>query len=300
MNIARLLRAYSTSFRRPPHFIDPTKDYLYGRSVVSAALQSTKRELFALYHQESRNEKSINEELLERAKILGLTLRSSDKHTLNMMVDNRPHQGLVLEASPLDPERIQALGSIEDEKYNVGKEELSPRPSHYQPLWLALDSIHDPQNLGAILRSAYYFGVDGVVICDKNSAPLSPVASKASSGCLEIMDNLYVTRRFPDFLSSSRNNGWKVYTTISPLAKEAESSNYRHLSDIDESVLRSYPSILVLGNEGAGVRHQAAQHTNYYIGIQPGNSHVLHQLDSLNVSVATGVALNGMMQMLKR
>ena len=55
------------------------------------------------------------------------------------------------------------------------------------PVWLSLDEITDPQNLGAALRSAYFLGASGVLLCSKNSAPLSGVVSKASAGALEKM-----------------------------------------------------------------------------------------------------------------
>lgn len=53
------------------------------------------------------------------------------------------------------------------------------------PVWIALDEVVDPQNLGAILRTSLFMGVDGVVVCHKNSAPLSAVVAKASAGALE-------------------------------------------------------------------------------------------------------------------
>lgn len=56
----------------------------------------------------------------------------------------------------------------------------------------------DPQNVGALLRSSYFLGVDKIVVSAKNSAPLSPVVSKASSGSLELMD-IYSTENMMRF-----------------------------------------------------------------------------------------------------
>lgn len=86
------------------------------------------------------------------------------QHTLSLMSEDRPHNGVVLDCEPLRPEVLNAL----------------PSPSTNSEVWVALDEINDPQNLGAVLRSCLYFGVTGVVICSKNSAPLSPTTSKAS------------------------------------------------------------------------------------------------------------------------
>ena len=73
-----------------------------------------------------------------------------------------------------------------------------------------MDEIVDPQNLGAVLRSAHFLGVAGVVVCAKNSAPLSPVVSKASSGALERMDVRSVGV-MPRFLRRCAEEGWDVF-----------------------------------------------------------------------------------------
>lgn len=99
------------------------------------------------------------------------------KQVLNFLTLNRPHNGFVLDASPLRPLPLLPSSSP------------SLPPSVLLPgsVFLLLDSIQDPQNLGAILRSAYYLHVDGVIVCEKNSAELSGVVSKASSGAMELM-----------------------------------------------------------------------------------------------------------------
>jgi 21S rRNA (GM2251-2'-O)-methyltransferase len=74
---------------------------------------------------------------------------------------------------------------------------------------LVLDEVWDPQNFGALLRTAHYLGIDKVVACSKNSAPLSPSVSKASSGAMEMMD-VYSTQNLMKFLDKSQENGWQV------------------------------------------------------------------------------------------
>ncbi|CAK9172723.1 unnamed protein product [Ilex paraguariensis] len=274
---------------------------IYGVGPVLAALSAGRREFFALYVQEGldlsgnnrkKKDKKGFEKVLKIAEKIGLSEKVVSKHDLNMVVDNRPHQGLVLDASPLEMVGIKELDpvSVEAEK---------------APLWVALDEVTDPQNLGAIIRSAYFFGVSGVVLCAKNSAPLSGVVSKASAGSLELME-LRSCKNMMQFLTSSAENGWRVLggsvsTRAVPL----------------NEVLPGEPTILVLGSEGTGLRPLVERSCTQLIRI-PGNipmdvtggqdekvktaemdySCSLQEfqsfmaVESLNVSVAAGVLLH--------
>lgn len=270
---------------------------IYGVGPVLAALSAGRREFFTLYVQEgldfsSNNKKKKDkkgfEKVLKISEKIGLSQKEVPKHDLNMIADNRPHQGLVLDASPLEMVGIKELEpvSVEGEK---------------GPLWLALDEITDPQNLGAIIRSAYFFGASGVVLCAKNSAPLSGVVSKASAGSLELME-LRSCKNMMQFLSSSAGNGWRVLGG-------SVSSRAVPLSE----VVAGAPTILVLGSEGTGLRPLVERSCTQLVKI-PGNLPVdlvtngdedvekvevsgqelrsFLAVESLNVSVAAGVLLN--------
>ena len=92
-------------------------------------------------------------------------------------------------------------------------------------LWLALDEVVDPQNFGALLRSAYFLGGNsgdansdmndtprssiGVLVCSKNSAPPSPVVSAASAGALELCQ-VYSTSNLPRTLNAAKDEGWRI------------------------------------------------------------------------------------------
>eukprot|EP00850_Spirogloea_muscicola_P016926 SM000141S00870 [mRNA] locus=s141:106134:106985:- [translate_table: standard] len=145
-----------------------------------------------------------------------------------MLANNRPHGGLVLDAGPLALEPLDCLPPLP--------------PSQRPPVWLALDEVVDPQNLGAVLRSAHYLGAAGVVVCARNSAPLSSVVSKASAGALESMA-VHACRSMPRFLERSAANGWLALGASTERAAVPVTA-----------LPRSAPTILVLGNEGAGLR----------------------------------------------
>ena len=74
---------------------------------------------------------------------------------------------------------------------------------------MALDEVWDPQNFGALLRTSHFLKCDKVVVCSKNSAPLSPAVSRASAGALEVM-TIYSTDNLMKFLDKSKENGWQV------------------------------------------------------------------------------------------
>ncbi|PPR97617.1 hypothetical protein GOBAR_AA23049 [Gossypium barbadense] len=273
---------------------------VYGVGPVLAALAAGRREFYALYVQEgldlsSNNRKKKDKKGLEKvfklAEKLGLNVKEVSKHDLNMIADNRPHQGLVLDASPLEMVKIKELDPVPDEEKGS--------------LWVALDEVTDPQNLGAIIRSAYFFGASGVVLCAKNSAPLSGVVSKASAGSLELMELRYC-KNMMQFLVSSAQNGWRVLGgSVSPRAVPLN------------KVLPGVPTILVLGSEGTGLRPLVERSCTQLVRI-PGNIPTdittgdvddmettevnsvcsieefrsFLAVESLNVSVAAGVLLH--------
>lgn len=268
---------------------------LYGVGPVLAALSSRRREFHALYVQEGltlsssnrkRKDKKGFEKVMKMAENIGLSVKEISKHDLNMVVGNRPHQGLVLDASPLEMVKIKELDLVSTEE---------DRPS----LWVALDEVTDPQNLGAIIRSAYFFGASGVVMCAKNSSPLSGVVSKASAGSLELMELRYCNNMM-HFLISSAENGWRVLGG-------SVSSKSIALHDIPPGL----PTILVLGSEGTGLRPLVERSCTHLVKI-PGNIPVnmtaevdddadsgsqeqfrsFMAVESLNVSVAAGVLIH--------
>ena len=163
-------------------------------------------------------------------------------------------------------------------------------------MWLALDEVVDPQNLGAVLRSAHFLGVDGVVVCAKNSAPLSPVVSKASSGAAEARETYASRGAMSQFLERASRDGWAV------LGAAADSRDAKDVGEVEVTG----PTVLVVGNEGRGLRTNVRRACGSMVKID-GASRVRDDgdaagasVDSLNVSVATGILLHGMLASARR
>lgn len=259
-------------------------DTVYGSSPVLAALDANRRVLHTLYVQEGitdskRKELPAIKQALAKAQKMNIPLVETSKHDLNMATSNRPHQGIVLDASPLGCEKLDVMPPVD-----------TYLPHHSWPVWLCLDEIQDPQNLGAVIRTAFFLGADGVLICSKNSAPLSGVVSKASSGALEKM-TVYSCRSLPTTLVDAKSKGWDVVAA----SGEADST------PCQEFELKA-PTLLVMGSEGYGLRKTVRNACSRSIRVDRGmdrsrtSSYLaapgMMDVESLNVSVATGILLH--------
>lgn len=140
----------------------------------------------------------------------------------------------------------------------------------------------DPQNFGALLRTSYFLGIDKVVVSAKNSAPLSATVSKASSGALELME-VHSTDNMMKFLDGSKANGWQVVGTA--LSNNAVT--------IDQLPIQK-PIVLVLGNEGHGVRTNVIRRCDNLVKIAKHTYDDVETdgVDSLNVSVTGGILMH--------
>ena len=277
-------------------------DHIFGIQPVRAALRAGKRDFKELIVQSgtqetldgnrgSRKEDPNTEEIIKLATDLALDIREFSKHDLNMMSGSRPHQGYILRAKPLEIETISALDILDEDSSSSSSSSSSDNNNDKVDLVLALDEVMDPMNFGALLRSAYFLGCKKVVVCSKNSAPLSPVVSKASAGAMEVA-NIVNTKNMMRFLDSSRENGWNVVGTA--------------LGDdtipLNECTFEG-PTILVLGNEGHGMRKNVQMrcnklvklggaHTNSMYSDSDGSSEGKENVDSLNVSVTGGILMH--------
>ncbi|GLI66164.1 hypothetical protein VaNZ11_009924 [Volvox africanus] len=303
---------------------------LYGVFPVLAALRAKRRRIhraFVLSSMDLTKRKDAG--LVRQVEALcteaGVEIVRTSRHELNLMSHDRPHQGLVLDVSPLEwasldefPPADQLMAGLAAETVvhggGGGSGTLVP------PVWLALDEVVDPQNLGAVVRSAYCLGAAGVLACARNCAPLSAVVSKASAGALEALQ-LYSCHNLPRTLLDARDNkGWAVLGAAAgsgsvPVGK----------------VCVDKPTILVLGSEGFGLRTNVRRACGSLVRVDmappaitrgsgdawpmssrgvasadsagvplpamqwPQQGAVLRGLvDSLNVSVATGILLHSL------
>jgi 23S rRNA (guanosine2251-2'-O)-methyltransferase len=150
-------------------------------------------------------------------------------------------------------------------------------PATGAALIVALDGVEDPRNLGAILRSAYLFGADGVIIPEHRAAQVTAACTKASAGASELLPVAQVGN-LVRALGELREMGlWRVAVDAAPGAQPIET--------LDGAL----PLCLVLGAEGTGVRPLVARSCDFHVVIAMAEGR--GAVGSYNVSVAAAIAL---------
>ncbi|MEO6225615.1 MAG: 23S rRNA (guanosine(2251)-2'-O)-methyltransferase RlmB [Sphingomicrobium sp.] len=183
-----------------------------------------------------------------------------------LVPSDAPHQGVVIEVDALDSAWLdEILGSAGE-----------------QAVLLVLDQVTDPHNVGAILRSAAAFGAVGIVTQDRHSPPESGVVAKAASGALERVRWARVVNLARALEEISEAGFWRI-----GLAGDAE-------GELSEA-LGPRKVALVLGAEGAGLRHNTREHCDALARLPIGEA-----VESLNVSNAAAVALYAATKALQR
>jgi len=246
-----------TGFRKPPNRPPakgreaPSDEWIWGWHAVEAALANTARA--APQRLLATPERA--RQLEQRFGRLGV-LETADAHAIGLALP----QGAVHQGVALKP------GALPDADLS----DFDARPG---AVILMLDQVTDPQNVGAILRSAAAFGAVGVVLQDRHAPKLTGALAKAAAGAVERTPIARVVN-LSRALGELTEAGWRAVG----LAGEAERT-------LDQA-LDGQPVVLVMGSEGEGLRRLVAEHCDELAKIpMPGG------FESLNVSNAAAIAL---------
>jgi len=236
-----------------------TEQYVYGVHAVKALLSNPHRSIQMLYINEDRLDKRL-QDLLALAVQKNIRVAPLSAQKMNQKFPDFVHQGVVASAQSL-PEYVESdLSRLLD---------MGPQPS----LILILDGVTDPHNLGACLRTADAAGVSFVIIPKDKNASITPVVSKVACGAAESVPLVRVTN-LARAMEVLKEQGVWIYGA----AGEAKASLY----DLDCKTSIA----LVMGAEDKGMRHLTRELCDDLFSIPMRGS-----VDSLNVSVATGVCL---------
>jgi 23S rRNA (guanosine2251-2'-O)-methyltransferase len=234
--------------RRPEAVAD---DWLWGWHAVEAALANPRRGEPELILATAERLKQIEAKFGR----LGAMQQADNQQIAQRLPQGAVHQGVAVRGATLEPADLA---------------DFAPAPG---AVLLMLDQVTDPQNVGAILRSAAAFGATGVVLQDRHAPRFTGALAKAAAGAV---DHVPVARvvNLSRALDELTDAGWRAVG----LTGEAD----RTLGE----VLTGQATVLVLGSEGEGMRRLVAEHCDELARIpMPGG------FESLNVSAAAAVAL---------
>jgi 23S rRNA (guanosine2251-2'-O)-methyltransferase len=240
--------------RRPParRDADPAADdWLWGWHAALAALKNPKRE--KPLRVVATRERAA--ELARHLPALGGVEIAEKAEIDRLLPQGAVHQGLALRAGELPAVTLEDL------------------PANRGAVVLMLDQVTDPQNVGAILRSAAAFGAVGVILQDRHAPRLAGALAKAAAGAVEQLAVVRVVN-LSRALETLSDLGWRTVG----LTGAAD-------GDLAQ-VLNGAPTVLVLGSEGEGLRRLVAEHCDALARIpMPGG------FESLNVAAAAAVSL---------
>lgn len=233
-------------------------DWIYGIHAVQTILKTTPQRVRELYVQRGRQDDRL-QKIHKLAEQHGIALQWVTVKQLGEKVDGR-HQGVAA---------LCVQGETYDENYLLQLVEQKGSRAFI----LVLDSVTDPHNLGACLRSADGAGVDAVVVPKDNSVGLTPVVQKVACGAAESIPLIVVTNIARTLEKLQQGGIWVVGT-----AGEAD----QYIYDIDLKGALA----LVMGAEGKGMRQLTRKQCDYLAKLPMAG-----EVSSLNVSVATGICL---------
>ncbi|MGZ8947650.1 MAG: 23S rRNA (guanosine(2251)-2'-O)-methyltransferase RlmB, partial [Methylococcaceae bacterium] len=232
---------------------------LYGLHSVQAALDYSPKKINKAWIDAQRQDKRLTQ-AIENLLDLGIEPEQVDRKKLDRLADSQNHQGIVIE--------VEMPGELSESELKTAVENLSGTA-----LFLVLDNVQDPHNLGACLRTADATGVHGVIITKDNATGITPTVCKVASGAAETVPVYQVT-------NLARTLRWLKGEGLWIIGAAGETTQTVYQTDL------TAPIAVVVGAEGKGLRRLTRDQCDILVKLP-----MLGQVESLNLSVATGVLL---------
>ncbi|MGI8433721.1 MAG: 23S rRNA (guanosine(2251)-2'-O)-methyltransferase RlmB [Nocardioidaceae bacterium] len=242
--------------RRPAN----VAEWVAGRNSVVEALQA-RIPATTLYVAEQAERDDRLREAFRIAADRGISILEVSRHELDRMTDRAVHQGLALKVPAYeyaDPHELLDMASNAAEP----------------ALLVGLDSVTDPRNLGAVVRSAAAFGVHGVVVPERRAAGMTASAWKASAGA---------AARVPVARATNLTRQLRTYQEAGLMVAGLDAEG---TVDVREMELATVPLVLVVGSEGKGLSRLVRETCDVLVRIPTAST-----TESLNAGVAAGIAL---------
>jgi 23S rRNA (guanosine2251-2'-O)-methyltransferase len=235
------------------------QDILFGIHPVQEAIRAGKRHIHSVVLTNEKLSKRLTE-IQELAKARKIPLRTASAEHLQSRAQSNRHQGVIAQASRYEPLPLETLWAMEGN---------GPASSFL----LVADSITDPMNLGALLRTALAVGAHAVITPKDRCAPPTPVVSSASAGALEHIRLIHAVNLVRTLEVLKEKGFW-----IFGLDHRAEQDCFH--------VDFTGPSVLVIGGEGKGIRPLVMKTCDHLVSIPQQGA-----VTSLNASVAGAVVM---------
>ena len=232
---------------------------IYGLHTVTAALKKRPKAICSLWFDDSRHDERMKS-LLGLAEKFSVPLYSVPKKNIEVVCPESAHQGVVAIVKSVSPR---------------GESDLLEMLKHLEepPFLLILDNIQDPHNLGACIRTANACGVHAVIVPKDRAVGLTPVVRKVSCGAAENTPFVQVTNLARTMRMLQKQGIWMIGAAM-------EGKISVHQASLTGALA------LVMGAEGRGLRRLTRENCDALINIP-----MVGDVESLNVSVATGVCL---------
>jgi 23S rRNA (guanosine2251-2'-O)-methyltransferase len=227
------------------------QDFVYGVHPVIELLQAKRRKISNVYTLK-RPIKSWGQ--IQKLIPSYATITYLDRESLEKMAGTDDHQGILVFAAPFP--YAKEMFTIEKQKFI-----------------LVLDGIQDVRNIGAMLRSAYCTGVDGVILCSRGGTLLTPAAFKSSAGLAEHLQ-IFVVPTIMDAIGKVKHQKYNIFLATLDKGERASDIQYKA------------PVALVIGNEAVGISKEIMNNGTRVLLAQKRPD------ISYNASVAAGILLH--------
>lgn len=231
-------------------------NYIYGKNAVENVVLNFSEQIKKIYLQKGA---AFTPTVFALIKEKNLTWESVEKEKISTLIKEKvTHQGFVAEVKEFKYANINDIIANDNNKHLI----------------LMLDRIQDPHNFGSIIRSASLMGVDGIIIQEHDQVGVTPGVFKVSSGTVYDVPIVMVAN-LSNAIQKLKDNGYWIYAST-----VTDDSVDVHQTKFDKK------SVLIIGNEGDGVMKKLINNSDVKIKINTTKT-----IDSLNVSVATGILL---------
>jgi 23S rRNA (guanosine2251-2'-O)-methyltransferase len=233
---------------------------IYGRKPVLETLKSGRRKINRIFLLHGSKDFILNQ-IQTHAYAKGIEVIFESKRKLDALVNSENHQGVVALEADFEYEDLDSLFYASQKKSEA-------------VFGVMLDEIEDPQNFGAIVRSADAFGVHGVIIPKHRASGVTPTTFKASAGAIENIPIIQVGNLNETIRDLKKRQVWVIGT--SP-------DGERNFFEWDFK----QPSVLVFGNEGRGLRQLVKTNCDVLVKIPMKGT-----INSLNASVSAAILMS--------